>query len=134
VTTYEQALDDARRRYATARSADALLSAWDAWVADCESGYRWTAFEYNAELSLRDQLESFVRDSSLNCFPEHIRLRETVTAIDERFRGVLHPEWILNPVPREWDVWWRTRVLRRAGPEYAHHMREHGFPVEIVNG
>jgi len=129
---YETALNDALRRIRSRWNGDDLLATWTSWVEDCEDGYAFTAYEYDAELSVRDVVEEALNDPTLATYPEHEAFRNRVAEIDQRFRAVLHPTWRIPRAPPEWASWWRMGILRRAGRQYAEYWRELGFDVEVV--
>lgn len=74
---------------------DALLSKWRAFVADVERGYTWTLYEYQTDLSVRDQIEGVLKS-----VPAAVRkqLSEPLAEADRRFEDATAPS--LRPVMR----------------------------------
>ena len=52
-------------------SASSLLERWDAFVDECEEGYRWDYSEYLSEVEVRAVLEGLEVDQGLNRYAEH---------------------------------------------------------------
>lgn len=94
----------------------ALLDAWDAFVSQCEVGYRFDLSEYVHDIKIRRELEFLLSVPELQSFPEFEELTGRVHEVDQRFRALLLPD-VIQPYAS--DEWWERGVLRYAGREYA---------------
>ncbi|MBI5202493.1 MAG: hypothetical protein HY925_12955 [Elusimicrobia bacterium] len=85
---------------------DGLLSKWRAFVADVERGYGWTLYDYQNDLSVRDEIERVVRS-----VPASVRrqLSEPLAEADRKFASATEP----SPRP----------VLRGGAPDHAWYKR-----------
>lgn len=101
------------------RSGAELVSAWSFLVDQCEDGYGWTLCEFDDEVSVRDYLESVLRDPDIIERPESLELAWQVHQIDNRFLALLQPG-VLRPGHS--SQWWRTGVLQFAGDDYRHDL------------
>jgi hypothetical protein len=127
---YSEEQSDLLRRRGVLVSASSLLERWDAFVDECEEGYRWDYSEYLSEVEVRAVLEGLEVDQGLNRYAEHQEFLGNLGKIDRRFSALLHPLYQTGDVG---DPWWRRGVLRRAGAEYAGYFRKaFSFDVEIV--
>jgi len=127
---YSEEQSDLLRRRGVLVSASSLLERWDAFVDECEEGYRWDYSEYLSEVEVRAVLEGLEVDQGLNRYAEHQEFLGNLGKIDRRFSALLHP---LCQTGNVGDPWWRRGVLRRAGAEYASYFRKaFSFDVEIV--
>ena len=113
---------DPMAHHATTESPNALLEDWRAFVDGCELGYEYNVMEYHQDLSVRDQLEAWLRDPAL---PDGFPAR--VAEVDERFRALLQPGVEVGPAD---DPWWHRGVLLYAGDSLAEGLRE-WFGVEV---
>lgn len=91
------------------------MEAWDAFVAEVEAGYAGDLYEYEDELSVRDDLETALSSHDLVNHAEWKDLRAQVIAIDDRLRRLLEG----GPGTRPDSPWWRSRLPAHAGDELA---------------
>jgi hypothetical protein len=98
---------------------DELVEMWANLVEQCVDGYDWTIYEFDNEMAVRDDIETLLVDSSLECFDEFRDFQRRVAELDGRYKSLLQ-ENVRRPVPS--DYWWRTGVLQSAGDEYCKDM------------
>lgn len=117
----------ARRNWSPAGHIDA----WKSFVAACEEGYRWSIYEYENELEIRDVIDKALTAPKLTAHPELAIFAEAIADIDERFAALLRSGPSVLP---ETALWWHSNLPGWAGPDlvadaeahYAVHLR----PVE----
>ncbi|AHH99841.1 hypothetical protein GCM10010174_44690 [Kutzneria viridogrisea] len=125
---FRQVLAESGR--ATHVSPTELLDRWDGFVVLCEEGYEDNIYEYNNDLSVRDAIDSVLRDGRLREFDQWQWFKEQVDAIDARFRAVTYPEPVRGGA--DWP-WWRAHVPARAGSELAADLHSrYGVVVSVV--
>lgn len=109
-------------------SPAALLSAWEAFIQECKSGYNWDVSEYRNELAVRNRIEAILIDARAREFPEHDELAIRVAVLDKQFRDLLQPG-TQSPYG---DKWWERGVLAFAGDEYAEFYRS-AYDIVVPN-
>ncbi|MBI4422096.1 MAG: hypothetical protein HY554_00120 [Elusimicrobia bacterium] len=120
----KHALDRLSGRLGRRVHYDALLSQWRSFVAEVERGYSWTLYEYQNDLSVRDQI-----DEILKALPASMRhqLSAPLAEADRRFEDATAP--CARPVirgERRLGAWYR-RVPKRAVGELEDDLREEGL-------
>jgi hypothetical protein len=108
-----------------------LVEAWDRLVEQVEEGYDDNIYEYTNNLFVRDLIDQAIADPILKRFPQVRALRERVAPIDERFRAATQDGVDMGS---DDDPWWRRRVARRAGAEFADDIKSlYGVDVDVVD-
>lgn len=92
-----------------------FVDAWLAFVEEVTSGYSGDLYEYENELSVRDDLEPALADERLSVFEAWSVLASSLRDADDRLASVLAK----GPVIRSGAAWWRERLPVRAGEEFA---------------
>lgn len=106
-----------------------FIEAWQAFVAEVAAGYAGDLYEYENELSVRDDLQVALNSPDLGDYPEWANLQGQIVTIDGRLRSLLEE----GPVVRSDSEWWRARLPARAGAELAEAAKRL-FGVEIDSG
>lgn len=90
-----------------------FVEAWLTFVEEVISGYSGDLYEYENELSVRDELETALTDDRLAALEGWAPFAESVREADERLRTVLAQ----GPLVRSGNSWWRERLPASAGDE-----------------
>jgi hypothetical protein len=123
-----QCVDSLRRHGFKPRASSDLLEWWHSFVGQCEGGYRWTIYELDDELSVRDYIEVLLTDPVVAKFEEFASFAERVAELDKRFKALLKVG-ITRPASSQ--TWWRQGILRFAGDEYRSDIaNQYSIPVE----
>ncbi len=101
------------------RPLSKLVAMWKSLVDQCLEGYRWTIYEFDDEMSVREYIDSILDDPVVASFPEFEGFAQQIQVVDEIYRSVLQPG-VRRPSPE--DTWWSTGVLKYAGDEYRSDM------------
>lgn len=104
-----------------------FVDAWEAFVIGVEDGYQGDLYEYENELSVRDDLQRALRSPALAACAEWGDLRDRILSLDDRLRSVL----VLGPEVRPNALWWWMRLPAVAGDEFAQDARR-VFGVEVA--
>jgi hypothetical protein len=109
-----------------------LVGQWEGFVETCEEGYGDTIYEYENERSVRDFLESVLSDPVLGQFEAIVGLRESVGAVDARFRAACRGD---VQIGRTSDAWWRRCVPEKVEGDFAEDlMSQYGIARERTRG
>ncbi|MCP2256279.1 hypothetical protein LY13_005069 [Prauserella aidingensis] len=87
-------------------SPNQFVEAWNDFVDQVISGYSGDLYEYEDELTIRDDLQLALSDARLHGLDGWRQLAERVAASDARLRGLLTN----GPVVRPDAPWWRERL------------------------
>ncbi|MFD7025286.1 hypothetical protein [Promicromonospora sukumoe] len=105
-----------------------FVEAWQSLVDEVETGYGGDVYEYEAELSVRDDLERAIVSPELKLLDEWASFRAQVLVADAQLRH------LLGPIVREGGPWWRSRVPARAGAEFVSDVqRIFGVTIDVVD-
>lgn len=102
------------------------IEAWRALVDEVAAGYSGDLYEYENDLSVRDDLQVALNTPDLGAFPEWVELQVQVGKVDSLLRDLLS----VGPEVRPDSAWWRARLPAHAGSEFAQDV-ERLFGVEI---
>jgi hypothetical protein len=105
-----------------------FIEAWQTFVVEVAAGYSGDLYEYENELSVRDDLEFALSNPDLQKYPEWADLQAAITTIDSRFRSLLEQ----GPGVHLDAKWWRARLPARAGAEFAEDAKRL-FGVEVIS-
>lgn len=106
-----------------------FAESWRRFVEEAVSGYNGDLYEYENELTVRDDIDRALGDRRLAAHPNMPEFQQQIEATDERFRSLL----VLGPEVRAGAVWWRARIPKSAGAEFAEDaVRLFGVTIEVV--
>ena len=106
-----------------------FLDAWGGFVEAVESGYPGDLYEYEDELSVRDDVERAMSSHELPPYPGWAEFHERLIELDNRLISIL----AVGPQVRPGSPWWRARLPKYGGPELAEDAaRLFGATVEVV--
>lgn len=92
-----------------------FVEAWSDFVDQVVSGYSGDLYEYENDLSVRDDLELALNDEELKKLDAWALLAERIGASDESFRNLL----ARGPVVHSGVRWWHERLPPYAGDDLA---------------
>ncbi len=106
-----------------------LVSRWSEFVEQCEEGYQYSLYDYDSELTIRDNIELIICNQDLQKYNEHQEFIERISLIDQRFKAILKEYNLMSE-----DKWWKRGVLKYAGEQYAKNVKtEWNIEIEIMN-
>lgn len=104
-----------------------FVEAWRQFVDEVAAGYSGTLYEYEDDLSVRDDLQRALDDKALAENPAWSGLRDSIAVSDRRFDELLSR----GPTVRQDRGWWHRRLPDQAGREFAEDAaRLYGVTVE----
>jgi hypothetical protein len=96
-----------------------LISRWRLFVEQCEEGYDWTIYEFDEEISVRDEIES--ADKTCLNTKEELEFKSNLFEIDTRFKSLLNEDAERPDRPK---TWWSRGILKKAGVDYKQDIQE----------
>ena len=91
-----------------------FVEAWTGFVHQVASGYLGDLYEYENELSVRDDLERAMIDERLDAYPGWSHYRADIAASDAELKEALRS----GPVVRPGAAWWWERLPVRASTDF----------------
>ncbi len=92
---------------------------WEGFTADVLSGYSGSLYEYENELSARDNLEKAVGDPELRQFPDWHEYEARIMRTDATLRRLLSGGEEVRPG----CSWWWSHLPPHGGREFAEDVR-----------
>lgn len=106
-----------------------FVEAWQEFVAEAMAGFSGDLYEYENEITVRNDLELALGSRELQSNPEWLELQRPILAADELFKELL----ARGPSVRPGADWWHERVPPHAGDEFIEDARRmYGVRVEAV--
>lgn len=106
-----------------------FVEAWSSFVDQVVAGYSGDLYEYENEVSVRDDLDRALTASTLRQFDNWRDLAEIVIRHDRQLQAVLDR----GPVVKSEGPWWRKRLPPYAGEDLASDsLRVFGVILEAV--
>lgn len=95
-----------------------LIEKWDEFVEQCEEGYQLSLYDYDNEITIRDDIHDIISSKILQEFKEYKIFIEQVDFIDRRFKEVSIE---CDNIPGQ--TWWKRRILKYAGDQYVENVK-----------
>lgn len=92
-----------------------FVEAWIDFVDQAVAGYSGDLYEYEDELTVRDDLHLALEAAPLQAVDDWLPQEERIAAADERLRELLSR----GPLVRPGAPWWRERLPPYAGEDLA---------------
>lgn len=92
-----------------------LIESWEFFIENVEDGYGDIGPEYDYDRWVRNNIEPFLYEVSLDNFPDHNEFKKVIQELDTRFLTATQP----NPSLSELNSgWWNKRLPLKAGKEF----------------
>ena len=98
-----------------------LVEQWNEFVQQCVEGYQYSLFEFDYEVSVRDEIQQIIDDGRLQEYEEFKDFVNKVDEIDNNFKSVVNDFKIPE---RDKLPWWKKGILKKAGDQYVQNVKD----------
>jgi hypothetical protein len=105
-----------------------LIAKWDEFVGQCEEGYQYSLYDYDNQLTIRDDIAVVIQNEILKDYKEYRDFVKQIDVIDQRLKSVSSEYYFTTE-----EEWWKRRILKYAGVQYVENVKtEWGIDVTVV--
>lgn len=106
-----------------------FVDIWEEMVDEIINGYEWSLYEYEDEISVRDDLEKALESSSLNQFHDWSGLVRRTLAADNKLEDLLGR----GAEIRDSEFWWHRRIPPHGGPDFVEDVKRiYGICLDTI--
>jgi len=122
----EKALDEYTGENLPKKTLHSLINEWEVFVGEVERGYRFTIWDYENDLSIRDFLEKIKKSLSDD---GREKISVLIESIDEKFLAatIAVDRPLLLSVSDEPPSFWWYRIPKRLESDLEQDLRKEGF-------
>jgi len=125
--TYKNALEDLYlSKYNKRLNLNEIIGQWEDLVQECEDGYGYSIYEFDNEVSCRENIDYLLNNSELKKYEEHKAFTSKINELDNRLKAVS-----LFNIRRPIEYWWESIILKHSYEQYWENVKLR-YGIEIV--
>jgi hypothetical protein len=110
-------------------SPNEYVENWKNFVEECKDGYSYSLYDYDLDLSIRDEIEIILRSEELKMFDEHELFRNRIMMIDQEFISITKDIRIFG-LP---SFWWKYKIPKFSKQQFSENVKnEFGLDIDVV--